>query len=1220
VGHEDETGRFALWFVLRFALRFVLWFALQFTRQRPSIGVSPCATGDPGPPRNPTTTPETGGSAMDSRSPEDPRPLIAIVVVAGVIFVSSHVATWLRALSVPAASPLLLVVPVVLGLVAVVARRAACRRALRRRARYALVPTDRFAPDVETVLRFASGLARARRTLGARFYAPASAVRVALDTDADGRLRYSVTVPEYATRALRTAAGAFGQDVELIAVDDDHHEDDDHDRVLEHARAELALARPSAEPLREVGVDPDPLTGFAHALDAAAATGTRAAVMLDLLPLTPAQARRERRRLIRGTSPSTGLAALVLGEPSRRRGRAAPGELVETGAQRRALTSKLGRPEPLFAIQVMARVASPIPGAAVDHLRGLLAAFDPFAGENHLRVLGRHLPGLFLGADMPWRRGRFDHRWTTGRFAPARRGLVTATEIAGLLKPPTTTCSAANVLRSGGAIPPPPRALPTFTGQRSVLPLGRVTIHGRERMVGVPLDSTLFSYMSGRSGWGKTNTAVGQFIHLVRSGHGGFFHDPHEDAIREILQFLTDAGMGDRVILVNLATFAGWQPGWNLFSVAGRSDERTARQVDAVVDAFAATLQWDERNTRALNLVTQSAQALVELARVLPAELAPTLFQVSTLLGNDEWRAAVLPHLSPVTREFFTNRFPRLPAGAITPVTNLIDRLRAAPAVAALFGSPTTTYDVRETMDRGMIVLACPGFGADRDRLVANLFVYDLLHAARTRASVPPERRRPFYVFLDEIQTHDGPSLAALLEQMRKFGLRGFLFNQNPERLSATTLNAVTTNRSHLSTTALNAKAAALVTREWAGALDPDVVTQLAKYTYLTSVTLGDDITRPFLVRGVSVDELHPDLRRPDDVPALEREIDERINRRPVGGDAGPARRTRRTDRRLPASRSPRRAAPDHGHRPGLADGKATPMSWPSGLPPVAVDALDSIHQHRALTARQLQVLHAPSSSLRWMQRVTASLTGHGLVDSVRVDRGRRLFFATAAGADAVALLGSRTEMRRTVIRPEQAAGPLRRHTQGVNDTGIAFVVVARERGDDCGPWSWRHEIAHPIGHAPGQHRSELLISDALLTYQRHDDGQTTFHYRLLELDRATMPVDDLAAKLVRYARLYRYTLPGDGAESAEPLWRSRYPAFPTVLVILANGTRRALEGRRSMLLALLAEEDVQDIRIDVCLLEDLMTGAVRTGRPQRAGARPPRRLARPMRRGGREP
>jgi hypothetical protein len=64
------------------------------------------------------------------------------------------------------------------------------------------------------------------------------------------------------------------------------------------------------------------------------------------------------------------------------------------------------------------------------------------------------------------------------------------------------------------------------------------------------------------------------------------------------------------------------------------------------------------------------------------------------------------------------------------------------------------------------------------------------------------------------------------------------------------------------------------------------------------------------------------------------------------------------------------------------------------------------------------------------------------------------------------------------------------------------------------------------------------------------------------------MPVDGLAAKLARYGRLFRYTLP----DGDEPLWTSRYPAFPTVLVVLANGSRRALEGRRAMVLALMTE------------------------------------------------
>jgi hypothetical protein len=824
---------------------------------------------------------------MNRRPDDDPRPLPAVVLGGLAVAIAPRVADaspLLRRLidhglttAIVAVSTLALVAALLLG-----ARRLVCRRVAAGRVSMVVVPTDGFAPSVETVLRFASSLGRARHRFHGAFTAPASAVRVLLDTDPDGRLRYILTMPEHAAGALRTAVGSFGDDVEIRELDptDDITADHPHAHV---ARAELVLARPSSEPLRSIGVDPDPLTGFAHAL---AGVDARAAVAVDLLPITAAGARRLRRRMIRDAHETTqrpiGFGEL-LGGGGRRVGRADAGELVQRRSTQRALTSKLGQPEPLFAVQVLLRAASPSAGASTRAVGGLLAAFDQFAGENRWRTHG--LRGLlFRRVDALGRRGRFDRRWRTGHFRPARRRVVTATEIAGLLKPPTANCHASNVLRSGGAVPPPPPGLPTFAGQRALLPLGLVTRRGQTRMVGVPLSSTFFSYFVGRSRYGKTATAMNQFIHIARSGHGCFFLDPHEDALRKIKEHLTDEGLRDRVIEIDLASRSGRQPGWNLFAVDGRSPERALLQVDAVVDAFASALLWDERNTRALNLVTQAAQALTELARVVPPELAPTLFQVPTLLGNDEWRAAVLPHVSQPTRQFFADRFPRLPAGAITPVTNLIDRLRVAPSVAALLGSPTCTYDVRKAMDDGLIVLACPGTGSARDRLVANFLVYDLLHAAKTRAALPPEARRPFYVFLDEVQTYDGPNLPALLEQTAKYGVRAFLFNQDPERLTPATFNAVTTNRSHLQATALNAKAAAMIAREWGGAIEPEVLGRLSRFTYLASVTLDMDISAPFLVHGVPVEELHADACRPEQLGALEQAIDRNTGRRPVAG------------------------------------------------------------------------------------------------------------------------------------------------------------------------------------------------------------------------------------------------------------------------------------------------------------------------------------------------
>lgn len=168
-------------------------------------------------------------------------------------------------------------------------------------------------------------------------------------------------------------------------------------------------------------------------------------------------------------------------------------------------------------------------------------------------------------------------------------------------------------------------------------------------------------------------------------------------------------------------------------------------------------------------------------------------------------------------------------------------------------------------MDRGRIVLACPGSGGTRDRLIANLLLFDVLHAAKGRADTPPDRR-PFWVFLDEVQTYDGAAsgnLAGLLEQSAKYGVRAFLLNQNPERLTPQTLNAVTTNRSHLLSTALNARAAGLIAKEWGGHPDPAALPRLPRYRFLAQVTQDGELSKPFALGGVTVEQLfgpgHPE-------------------------------------------------------------------------------------------------------------------------------------------------------------------------------------------------------------------------------------------------------------------------------------------------------------------------------------------------------------------------
>ena len=677
------------------------------------------------------------------------------------------------------------------------------------------------------------------------------------------------------------------------------------------ARAELTLARDSSQPLARLSLRPDPLAPFARVLGGVRDDlGERAEVIVDLMPVTPGQRRRRLRKVVRqerresrgGSGGGAWVQEFWQGleggggrGSSRRAGRghsvilAEPGsiELLEERADTRRRLEKLTSTEPLFALQVLVWACSEIPGRAEAHLHALIACFEQFADHNYFRVVGRNVLGLFfVGVDVPGQRWRFDDRVERGVFRPASEALVTAGEVAGLLKPPTAHCKVPNVVRSGGVIPPAPHDLPTYSRQPWLLPLGVVQGQEGERTVGLPLSETLFEAIVGRSGFGKTEHALVKLVALARAGYGVLYNDPHGDALERVAPYLTD--QAERVVQIDLSRGSNQlQAGWNPLSMESLTAADIESKVATVASAFAAQMDWSDRNTRALNLVGQATQSLCELALQLPAELAPTMFQITTILADDDWRAEVLPFLSATSRSFWTTRYGKLAGESLTVVTNALDRLRASRTVASLFGQSRSTFDLRDAMDTGKVVLLSPGGVGSLENLIHALFLFELFRVTLSRRDVAADQRKVFHAFLDELQIADkgqaSELVARMLREGRKFGLRLHAMVQQPTSLSKVTLTALLTNRSHVMSTVVSHESASVLAKEWAGLVEPTTITRLARYHFLASVTLGGEVTPPFLVRGMPLEEAWGDVARPEDVGRMEKVVDQTMRRRPVG-------------------------------------------------------------------------------------------------------------------------------------------------------------------------------------------------------------------------------------------------------------------------------------------------------------------------------------------------
>jgi hypothetical protein len=260
--------------------------------------------------------------------------------------------------------------------------------------------------------------------------------------------------------------------------------------------------------------------------------------------------------------------------------------------------------------------------------------------------------------------------------------------------------------------------------------------------------------------------------------------------------------------------------------------------------------------------------------------------------------------------------------------------------------------------------------------------------------------------------------------------------------------------------------------------------------------------------------------------------------------------------------------------------------------------ALAVLVQYRMATTEQMHWVIAPGVRIEQTRRRLARLREAKLVDRITLPQAgrRRVWFPTAYGVRLACewpeLRGrrpSRTASDPTAVR--LAVG----HGLTVTETGLAFLQDARRRGDVCRPLDWITEVHHPIGNG------HAVIPDALMYYRRGPGEDGSMLRAFVEVDRATMGPERLAAKLTAYARLHSYVpaVPGRRPTIQQPgveAWRGRYALFPRVLFVLDGTGPVGIENRVSALHATTRELALYGFLSEVPVLVAALTDLLQDG------------------------
>jgi hypothetical protein len=175
------------------------------------------------------------------------------------------------------------------------------------------------------------------------------------------------------------------------------------------------------------------------------------------------------------------------------------------------------------------------------------------------------------------------------------------------------------------------------------------------------------------------------------------------------------------------------------------------------------------------------------------------MLDITRMLTDRKFRDKVISYIDdPVVKNFWVTEFAswndKFANEAVAPVLNKVGAFTANPMVRNIIGQPKSTFNLRQIMDNRKILIVNLSrglVGEDNAAILGAMMVTKIQLAAMGRANMPEDKRRPFYLYVDEFQNFATDSFAAILSEARKYALNLTVANQYISQMSEAVRDAV---------------------------------------------------------------------------------------------------------------------------------------------------------------------------------------------------------------------------------------------------------------------------------------------------------------------------------------------------------------------------------------------------------------------------------------------
>ncbi len=396
-----------------------------------------------------------------------------------------------------------------------------------------------------------------------------------------------------------------------------------------------------------------------------------------------------------------------------------------------------------------------------------------------------------------------------------------------------------------------------------IILFGKTTFRNHQTRFGIKTDDRRrHMYIVGKTGTGKTNLLENMAIADIKAGRGIAVVDPHGEFAEKLLDFVPENRIDD-VIYFNPADMS--HP--IAFNPLEQVDVEYRHLVASGMMGVFKKIWPDVWSARMEYILNNTLLALLEYP-------GSTLLGIMRMLAEKNYRQKIVNNLQdPVIKSFWTNEFARytqrLETEAVAAIQNKVGQFVANPLIRNIISQTHSTIDMRKIMDEGKILiinLSKGKIGEDNSALLGAMMITKLQLAAMNRVNLPMEKRRDFYLYVDEFQNFSTESFANILSEARKYRLNLILAHQYVSQLvndrNTKVRDAVFGNVGTIACFRIGADDAEYLEREFTPEFVAQDLVNLAKYHIYVKLMIDGVASKPFSAQTLEPAEPAPESFR----------------------------------------------------------------------------------------------------------------------------------------------------------------------------------------------------------------------------------------------------------------------------------------------------------------------------------------------------------------------